>query len=426
MLITILTAGSRGDTQPYIALGVALKKAGHTARIATFENYGTFVKSYGLEFYPIKGDVTQVISGDVAQDAMKADNPLKLVLSFNRLKSLAYDLQKDFFNACPGSDAIVYHPGAPIGYFAAQHLKIPSILAAPFPMAATREYPALIFYDTILSGRRINRLTHKIFEQVMWLASGSPVKEFWKKEFGHAPENFGCPYPKQITRTLPTIISCSNYVLPRPKDWPEYVYNTGYWFLEDEADWEPPADLLDFLQQGAPPIYVGFGSIGDPSLAAQTTELVIKALKSSGQRGVLATGWVGMAKVERIPEGIFILESAPHTWLFPRMAAVIHHGGAGTTAAGLRAGVPGIIIPSGNDQFAWGRLVHKLGVGARPIPRKDLTAEKLSTAIEFALAPEIKAAAAELGVKIRSETGAETAAQAIMNCLAQPGRLKTG
>jgi sterol 3beta-glucosyltransferase len=202
-------------------------------------------------------------------------------------------------------------------------------------------------------------------------------------------------------------------------------YNTGYWFLNDEADWKPSSELLDFLEKGKPPVYVGFGSVGDPATASQTTALVIDALKRSGQRGILATGWNGMSKIDNIPEEVLILESAPHTWLFPRMAAVVHHGGAGTTAAGLRAGVPSIIVPYSNDQFAWGRRVYELGVGSKPVPRKNLTAEKLSDAIQFALVKEVKDAAKELGIKIQSENGAETAAKIIKNCLEQEGLAKT-
>jgi sterol 3beta-glucosyltransferase len=419
MLITILTTGTRGDTQPYIALGMELKKAGHNVRIAAFENYETFVKSFGLEFYPIKGDVSRISSSDSVKDAMKADNPLKFFLSFNKLKSFVFDIQKDFFNACIGSDAIVYHPGAAIGYFIAQHFNIPSILATPFPMTPTRDYPSLIFYDTVRLGRGFNFVTHKIFEKIMWFASSSAVKQFWKKEFGKAPEDFTCPYGKQNTRFLPTVISCSKYVFPRPNDWSEYINIFGYWFLDDEVDWRPSSDLLNFIQRGTPPVYVGFGSIADPVLAVRTTELVIDALKRSGQRGILATGWNGMSKIDNIPEEIFILESAPHSWLFPRMAAVVHHGGAGTTAAGLRAGVPSIIIPYSNDQFAWGRRVCELGVGSKPIRRKNLTSEKLSDAIKFVLAKEIKDAAKDLGIKIQSENGAETAANIIINCVEQ-------
>jgi sterol 3beta-glucosyltransferase len=242
MLITILATGSRGDVQPYIALGLAIKKAGYVVRIASFENYAAFIKEYGLEFFPIKGDVSLAASSDSAQGARQADNPLKVLLSFKKLQSLVFDVQKDFYDACAGSDAIVYHPGAAIGYFAAQSLNIPAILASPFPMTPTRDYPALIFYNTIRFGRGFNLLTHKIFEQIMWFASSAPVKQFWKKEFGKAPEKFSSPFTRQNTRRNPTVISCSNYVFPKPKDWPEYVNNTGYWFLEVMGDWKPPGN----------------------------------------------------------------------------------------------------------------------------------------------------------------------------------------
>ena len=334
MVITILTTGTRGDTQPYIALGVALEKAGHHVRLAAFENYESFVKEYGLEYYPIKGDVSMVASSMSGKNAMQTDSPLKVLLSFNKLKSFIFDIQKDFFNACMGADCVVYHPGAAIGYFAAQYFNIPSIFAPPFPMTPTRDFPALIFYDAPRLGRGFNFATHKIFEQIMWFANSSVIKQFWKQEFGKAPANFSNPFGRQNTKKLPTIISCSSYVFPRPGDWSEYIYNPGYWFLDDAADWTPSADLLDFLQKGAPPVYIGFGSIGNPALAVQTTELAIDAIKRSGQRGILATGWSGMSKLDIVPENIFILESAPHSWLFPRMTVVVHHGGAGTTAAG--------------------------------------------------------------------------------------------
>jgi sterol 3beta-glucosyltransferase len=162
---------------------------------------------------------------------------------------------------------------------------------------------------------------------------------------------------------------------------------------------------------------VGFGSLSDSATAEQTTNLIVDALKRSGQRGILATGWNGMSKRDDLPETIYMLESAPHAWLFPRMAAVVHHGGAGTTAAGFRAGVPGIIIPHSNDQFAWGRRAYELRVGARPIPRKNLTAEKLADAIQYALSENVKAAAQDLGRKIQGENGVESAVKVVLDCL---------
>jgi sterol 3beta-glucosyltransferase len=167
MLITILTGGSRGDVQPYIALGLALKRAGCEVRIVTFKNYEAFVKSYGLDIVPVEGDARMVASSEDAMASAQADNPLKVVLGLNKLRSYIFDLQKDFFAACAGSDAIVYHPALTIGYFAARQMNIPAILACPFPMTPTREFPALIFYDAPRLGPGWNRLTHVIFEQIM-------------------------------------------------------------------------------------------------------------------------------------------------------------------------------------------------------------------------------------------------------------------
>ena len=200
-------------------------------------------------------------------------------------------------------------------------------------------------------------------------------------------------------------------------DWPDHVHQTGYWFL-DEPAWTPPPALTTFLEAGPPPIYVGFGSIGTASAAAATTRLVIDALQRAGARGVLATGWSGMSNEIALPPEMIRIDSAPHAWLFPRMAAVVHHGGAGTTAAGLRAGVPGLVIPHGNDQPAWGRRVFELGVGPRPIPRKRLTTDRLADGLSVLQSPELLSRAQELARQIGLEDGAKEAARIIVATVA--------
>ncbi|MTH54276.1 glycosyltransferase [Bacillus mangrovi] len=411
MNITILTTGTRGDTQPYLALGKELQLAGAKVKVAAFENFEAFVREAGLDYHPIKGDVSQLTQSDLVEDAMKADHPIKFFRSFRKLMPLMEGLQKDFYEACIGADAIVYHPGAALGYYIGQKLNIPVILASPFPMTPTKEYPALIFYDSRRLGRTYNWLTHKLFEKGMWMASKRPGKKFWEKELGPVPKNFTAPFSKQ-----PAVSSISRHVFPRPKDWPEDSDAFGYWF-HDHEKWTPPADLVQFLQAGKPPVYAGFGSVSNPKEAKETTRMILDALKETGQRGILATGWNGLAESEEIPEDVFILKSAPHSWLFPKMAAVIHHGGAGTTAEGLRAGIPSIIVPHSNDQFAWGRRVRELGVGPEPIRRKQLTAEKLTAAVNRALHSDIVHTAGELGEKIRKEQGAKEAAQFILHSL---------
>lgn len=416
MKITILTIGSRGDIEPYVALGLALKNSGQQVQIASLKNFELLISGSGLDFYPVQGDISSIMTSEVANNARQVDNPLKFLRSFNQMKEYVFELQKDFFDACLGSDAIVYHPGASIGYFIAQHLNIPSILATPFPMAPTKAYPSLIFYHMPRFGKIYNLFTHRVFENIMWMANRSPVQQFWKQKFGKKPENFRCPYGRQTTKRLPTIMSCSDAVFPRPDDWSEHVHNTGYWFLDENPDWSPGEDLLAFLEQGPPPVYVGFGSVADPKLALETTLIVIDGLRLAGQRGLLSSGWQGMRIESKVPDSIYLLESAPHAWLFPRMAAVVHHGGAGTTAAGFRAGVPSVIIPHSNDQYAWGQRVYELGAGSRPIPRKHLNPERLAEAIQAALTEDVKLTAREIGLRIQQEKGAENAARIILDC----------
>ncbi len=415
MLITILAMGSRGDVQPYVALGVALQKAGARVRIATLETFASFVTGYGLEHYAIQGDLAGVMKSQVADNARRADNPLKFILSFNELKKLALSLQADFFAACQDADLVIYHPGMALGYYAARARGIPSVLGLPFPMTPTRAYPSLIFYDGPRLGGAYNLLTHKILQQVFWTTASGNLRDFWKQEFGRLPEQFGSPFPRQTSATHPTVVSCSPHVFAQADDFPPHVHHTGFWFLDEEPGWAPPIALTDFLQRGPAPVYVGFGSIGDPKQATQTARLVSEALQQTGQRGILATGWQGSSD-EPLPENIFSLESAPHSWLFPRMAAIVHHGGAATTAAGFRAGVPAVVIPHGLDQPAWARRVRELGVGTS-LPHRQLTAGKLAEAIKFLLKNDVQEKAHELGEKIRAENGAEVAARVILSAL---------
>jgi UDP:flavonoid glycosyltransferase YjiC (YdhE family) len=207
-----------------------------------------------------------------------------------------------------------------------------------------------------------------------------------------------------LLRKSPVLYGYSPAVIPRPPDWGEDVHVTGYWFLDAVDDWTPAPELVAFLEGDPPPIYVGFGSMSSRN-PEETANIVFQALAQSGQRAVVLSGWGGL-QPERIPDSVFMVESVPFSWLFPRMAAVVHHGGAGTTAAGLRAGVPSLVVPFFGDQPYWGQRVADLGAGPKPIPRKRLTADRLAEAISQAVTDEaICQRAAELGARIRAEDG---------------------
>jgi sterol 3beta-glucosyltransferase len=197
-------------------------------------------------------------------------------------------------------------------------------------------------------------------------------------------------------------------VCPKPSDWGNDIHITGYWFLDQGDDWTPPQALVNFLQAGSPPVYIGFGSMSIRK-PEETTNLVLKALAQTKQRGIILSGWGGF-HVDELPDSVFTLDSVPFSWLFPRLAAVVHHGGAGTTAAGLRAGVPSVVIPFFGDQPFWGQRVAELGVGPAPIPLRKLTVERLSQAIQTAVNDHtMRQRAADLGAKIQGEDGIASA-----------------
>jgi len=200
------------------------------------------------------------------------------------------------------------------------------------------------------------------------------------------------------------LMAFSPNVVPPPVDWPKSVCVTGYWFLDEGENWEPPSNLLEFLAAGPLPVFIGFGSMAGRN-PDKTARIVRDALARSGQRGLIVTGWGGLT-FPCPPRDIFVSEYVPYDRLLPRVAAVVHHGGAGTTAAGLRAGKPTVICPFVADQPFWGRRVAALGVGPLPISQSKLTPYSLAEAIrEVATNSQMQNCAAELGAKIRAEDG---------------------
>ena len=210
----------------------------------------------------------------------------------------------------------------------------------------------------------------------------------------------------------PWLYGYSPHVLPKPPDWADHLHVTGYWFLDAQPIWQPLVELVRFLESGPPPVYIGFGSMSDKD-PEHRTRTVLRALELTGQRGILSTGWGAVARLPT-SANILYVDDVPHSWLFPRMAAVVHHGGAGTTAAGLRAGVPSIITPFLLDQYAWADRVVKIGIGLRPADSKRLTVEKLAQAIHTAVADSaLRTRAAAFGETIQAENGVAQAVEII-------------
>lgn len=408
-MITILCSGSRGDIQPYIALAQQLIHLNKSVRIVAGKSYETFITDYGIDFYPLSMDYqSSEIDPKLIQDAQSSDNPLKMLLTFNKMKNYVVGLTGEMFNACKGSELIIYHPGCSIGYFAGEILGIPSVLASPFPMHKTKEILSIIAYGKT---KMPKAMSYTLLQGLLWMAGKTGVVSFLKKEFGKLPENFGNPF-ERVDSDHPAIVSCSNYVFPRPKDWNTNLYQYGYWFVEED-NYQPNHVITEFLSKGDKPIYIGFGSVFDRRHKDEIVQIIVETLKRTNQRAIVS----GMGELDKHYENILSVSDIPHSWLFNQVSLVCHHGGSGTTAAGFRAGVPSVIIPFSNDQFAWAHRAFDLGVGAYPIYRKNLSIDKLVEAINFALSEPIIENSRLLSQHIESENGAKDCAHVIIKLL---------
>jgi sterol 3beta-glucosyltransferase len=401
--ILILTVGSRGDVQPYVALGAGLEDAGHAVKLATLEAFAPLATEHGLDFHPLRGEFLELLQTAEGKAAIAGKgNPLALLRQVTPMLRRMLD---DAVAASDGADLVIYHPKALGGYSIAEKRGIPGILALPLPLySPTRAFPSPIIPVTNL-GPVLNRLSHRAVVQLT-SASVRGVVNRWRKEALELPSVRDELHLQG--RPILRLYSYSPAVLPTPDDWDSSSVATGYWFLDRPQGWEPPASLQAFLSAGPRPVYVGFGSMPTQD-AARTTSTVLEALERAGQRGVLATGWGGLSASD-LPSNVYLLDQAPHDWLFPQMAAVVHHGGAGTTAAGLRAGVPTVIAPFFGDQPFWGRRVAMLGVGPQPIPQRRLTVPRLAAAISMAVQNStMRQRAVELGAQLQMEDGVANA-----------------
>ncbi len=423
MKIAITTVGTRGDLQPYIALGLGLNAAGHEVLIVSSKNEEAFVRNYGLEFFALNVDIQKLIDGDEVQEMSKGSNPLKFILSHlkgsKKLRQLMVETQGEIWTACQSADMIVFHPGMPLGFFMAQEKGRASIMANPFPIIATKDYPAILFYTSPRLGQLFNKITHKIFEKLFWSLSRPAVVEFWNKRVKTKMNFSVSPMRQQIDSGMPVLNGYSNLFFQQANDWPTNIHTTGNWFVENEPNFIAPTELTNFIDKGEQPIYIGFGSMKDIGSFKATLNIISEALDITRQRAVVGLGWSNLSYDENIPDNIFLTDSIPHTWLFPKMKMVIHHGGAGTTATGLRAGKPTIIIPHNADQPAWGQRVFELGVGSKAIKKSRLTAAKLASAILFAQQPAIIAKADQLGQDLRKENGVGNAVKIINEYIAK-------
>jgi sterol 3beta-glucosyltransferase len=411
MKILITTFGTRGDLQPYIAFALGLQAANHTVAVCTSEGYRSFVESYGLQYEYLDRELlelTQLLMGE-------AETIKEIMSATRKMPPLMRQMMEEEWNTAHRfqPDLIIYHAKCLGSLHVAEKLGIPAILSLPLPFyTPTTAFP-VPFMANVRLGNRFNKWSYGLMEKAPLLMYGNMINDFRVKTL--AVPSLG-RFPNLLARSdgspVPVIYPYSAHVLPVPDDFPPHVYVTGYWFLDRPAEWQPDPDLVRFLEAGPPPVYIGYGSMGGQG-AHKRTKVVIEALERSGQRGLISTGWGGL-QVSSVPDNIYKLDTVPHDWLFPQVAAVVHHGGSGTTASGLRAGKPTVICPFVGDQPFWGRLVHQLGVGPKPISQKRLTADRLAEAITLATQDvEMQKRANELGQKISAEDGVARAVEIV-------------
>ena len=417
MRFVLVTTGSLGDVQPFLALAVGLRQAGYVVRLAGPQDAGELAERYGVEFYPIDKDHQERLAGEPVSGSLEGGNTLRFGWQRMQAKRRIFQaVNRAAWQACQGAEAILYRIG---GYLAvdsmAEKLRVPCFKAGLVPYTPTSEFPNLRVFRGRDFGEPGNRLSYCLAEQAVWQFFRPEINEFRSAVLGLPQYPLSGPRPGDFTSRLPVLYGFSPALLPPPADWPANVFVTGQWELEQADGWQPPGDLLDFLAAGPPPVYVGFGSMISQA-PGDTYELICRALRSCGRRGVLASGWGGLAGTADPSGQIYTLEYAPHGWLFPQMAVVVHHGGIGTTTNGLKAGIPNIIVPFNYDQPFWGEMVFRRGAGPRPIPRKGLTADRLAEAIESALNDAaMRQRAAEIGQRIRQEDGVAIAIKIILH-----------
>jgi UDP:flavonoid glycosyltransferase YjiC (YdhE family) len=409
MKILISTLGSRGDTQPYLALAVGLQQAGHRVTLVSPQGFIEWIQSYGVNAHPVRFNPQEVM-----QTISKSKNPFQAIRAMREVMNTGVmEAMNDCWQAAQDTDFLVQTGTGNGALEIASTRDIPVAFAYLVPMPPTRAFPMFMLPFRFSLGAGYNYFTHTLVQRALWSGMGGPTVNRWRARLNlPAWRSEAAMHDYARSLATPSLYGYSPSVIPKPPDWGDEHHVTGYWFLDAPPNWQPPADLLQFLESGPPPVYVGFGSMSHQNPERQA-RLALRALELSGQRGILLTGWGGLTRLSA-PPNVFFVDDVPHAWLFPRMVAVVHHGGAGTTGAGLRAGVPNIITPFGGDQVAWADHVVKLGVGLQATAAQRLTAEKLASAIHAAVNDSaLRARAVALGEKVRAEDGVARAVEVI-------------
>ena len=419
MKVTIVTWGSRGDYQPYLALAVEFQRAGHEVRLGATQGPGfsSLASAHGVEFVPLADAANAGVMLDTANSAITTGSPVKAVRLI--MNQLMLPRMEQMFGQClelaQWSDIVVSHFFQIAGKMAAEKTGRAYVSGTLVPTqlpTATRPPGTLPNL-----GNRVNRFIWKTATAYMNAAWLGPVNEA-RTRFGLRP----------LTDVATTgfysgglnLVAMSPKVFSRPHDWPSQHQMTGYWLLETPTGWKPPTKVEEFLANGPPPVAVGFGSMTSVD-GAGLTRKVLRAVERAGVRAILEPGMAGLGRAELSPD-ILVADGVPHAWLLPRVAALVHHGGAGTAGAVFHCGVPSVFVPHVFDQHIWAKRAEKLGVAPAVLPIKKLTVKRLATAIERAVNdPRLRERARQLGERLQAENGVAKGVRAVEEAAARMG-----
>ncbi|XP_071937656.1 sterol 3-beta-glucosyltransferase UGT80A2 isoform X2 [Coffea arabica] len=416
--IVMLIVGTRGDVQPFIAIGKKLQDYGHRVRLATHSNFKEFVLTSGLEFYPLGGDPKVLAGYMVKNKGFLPSGPSEIPIQRNQIKEIINSLlpackEPDVDTGIPfKADAIIANPPAYGHTHVAEALKVPLHIFFTMPWTPTSEFPHPLSRVKQPAGYR---LSYQIVDSLIWLGIRDMINDARKKKLKLRPVTY-LSGSQGSESDIPHGYIWSPHLVPKPKDWGQKVDVVGFCFLDLASNYQPPEPLVNWLNAGPKPIYIGFGSlpVQEPE---KMTQIIVEALEKTGQRGIINKGWGGLGNLAEPKDFIYLLDNVPHDWLFLQCAAVVHHGGAGTTAAGLKAACPTTVVPFFGDQPFWGERVHARGVGPPPIPVDEFTLPKLVYAINFMLDAEVKERAVELAKAMEDEDGVTGAVRAFLKHL---------
>lgn len=401
MRVLIVTAGSWGDVAPYTGLGVRLRAAGHEVVLATHERFEQAVRVHGLGFRALPVDPRQELASQVGQGLAKAASPPVEMARITRMaRAFMPRLTVGVADAVrEGADVVLSSTVTdPMCAALGEALRLPSIGAYLQPIHPTGAFPPMM-----IRARSFGSHGNRLAALALWAGTDrifAPAVGALRRELGLPQRRFAGPLGLPRGRTV--LHGFSPTVVPRPTDWPAGHEVCGYWWPHTPPGWRPDTRLSDFLDAGPPPVFAGFGSFVTAD-AERLSALLAEAMRRAKVRGIIQAGWSGLHAEN---DDLITVRDVPHAWLFPRTAAVIHHAGAGTTAAGLRAGTPAVPVPVQLDQHFWAARLHALGVAPRPLRFQRLTARRLADAVTAAVhSPALRTRAHDLAAALAREDG---------------------